>query len=80
MTKLNLKELREDCESDKNCEFKDDRIINFKTIMLLLDWIERAQECLETMGEAAERRNEFCEIDCDCYLCEAKQLLDELEE
>ena len=47
MTKLNLKELREDCESDKNCEFQDDRIINFKTIMLLLDWIERARELIQ---------------------------------
>lgn len=74
MTKLNLKELREDCESDKNCEFKDDRIINFKTIMPLLDWIERMRSFLPGI---------LCELDngapTDRNIALAK-LLAELEE
>lgn len=81
MTKLNLKELREDCESDKNCEFKDDRIINFKTIMPLLDWIERAKEHLEAIGECGDLLiGGPCDNDCDCVVCGAAKLLAELEE
>lgn len=80
MTKLNLKELRADCESDGVAEFRDDRVVNFRTVLPLLDWIERAKDCFNTKEEVTDMPTDFCKTDCECYRCKAKKLLAELEE